>query len=476
MRFGFNYNGQQMTNYKPKDWSPQMKIKTICLFAILFTFTMANSTFAVTWTFQPRISGTQEYTSNVFLSNDNEEDDWITTVSAGFTAAAIGKTGELEVSYDPAFSFYQDFDENDGWSHDARLAGFSNLTKRTRFDISNKFLRTQDPLDDEDILVLRDNDVVQEGDTTVREGRRTYYRNTARTRLSYQFGKDDSVYAGFLYGLLRNSDSQEEDNDRYEPSAGLNYWFGPKFGFESNATYTKADFDRDSDFIGEGTSDFDNYAGSIRFIGRTGPRFSVFAQYNQIYRDYESNDFDDNDYLVYAPSAGLIYAVEKGLNLRLGAGYFYQDVENGDDEQGFFGNGQVDKTWTYRRGFINLTALTGLDQNNFGAENIGLERFAAIQGSARYDFLQNLSGDINGRYRYSDVVGRADEGGDENSGEKVHRYSAGAGLDFLPLKWMTIRLAYTFNKVNSENNEDEYDEHRGLLTVILTPSQPFRTK
>jgi hypothetical protein len=41
---------------------------------------------------------------------------------------------------------------------------------------------------------------------------------------------------------------------------------------------------------------------------------------------------------------------------------------------------------------------------------------------------------------------------------------------------MTIRLGYNFRKVNSENNEDEYDEHRGLLKVTLTPSQPYRTK
>ena len=159
--------------------------------------------------------------------------------------------------------------------------------------------------------------------------------------------------------------------------------------------------------------------------------------------------------------------------MQKGVGYFYQDIDGDDDEQGLFGNGQIDKTWTYRRGFINLIGLTGLEQNDFGAESIGLERFAAIQGSARYDFLRNFSGDINGRYRYSDVVGSADE---EGTGERVHRFSAGAGLDFLPLQWMTIRLAYIFNKVQSENNEDEYDEHRGLLTVTLTPSQPFRTK
>jgi uncharacterized protein (PEP-CTERM system associated) len=278
-------------------------------------FFISTWVYALQYTFHPRVSATEEYTSNVDLTKDNEEDDFITIVSPGFTAAALGKSGGLEISYDPAYTKYLDFDENDTWRHTANLHGWSDLGKRTRLDVSNSFLYTEDPLGDEDSLELRDEDVVQEGDTTVRDTRNTYYRNTASTRLTHQFGKDDSIYAAFVYGLLRNNNSQDEDNDHYSPSVGLNYWFGPKFGIQSNATYTKASFDQDSDFIGDGTDDFDNYAGMIRFIGRTGERFSIFGQHNQIYRDF---DGDDNDYIVYAPSAGFIYAVEKGLNLRLG--------------------------------------------------------------------------------------------------------------------------------------------------------------
>jgi hypothetical protein len=449
----------------------RLKIFVVVSFSVFF---FAHSAFAVQWTFQPRVSGRQVYTSNVFLSEDNEKDDYITTVSAGFTAKALGKTGELEVSYDPAYKFYQDFDENNGWRHDARLNGFSNLSKRTRFNFSNKFLRSQDPLDEEDILILRNETVEQEGDTTIRKGRRTFYRNTARTRLSYQFGREDSIYAGFVYGLLRNNNSQEEDNDRYEPSAGLTYWFGPKFGFQSRANYTRGEFDRDSEFRGEGTDDFHNYAGSAAFIFRTKTRFRIFTQYNHVYRDYDGDVGDSNDYMVYAPSAGFTYVVEEGLNLRLGGGYFYQDVDGDDDEEGFFTNSQIDKTWRYRRGFINLTGLTGIQQSNFGSQNVGLERYAGIQGRAEYNFLRNLSGDVGGRYRYSDRVGDADR--DDDTGSNVHRFNVGGGLSWLPLKWMTIRLGYTFRKVNSDENTDEYDEHRGSLRVTLTPEKPFRTK
>jgi len=448
-----------------------MRLKTTCFLIIAISFIVNTRAFSLQYTFQPRTSVSEEYTSNVFLSKDNEKDDFITIVSAGFTAAALGKTGGLEISYDPAYSFYKEYDENDGWSHDANLRLWSDLGKRTRFEITDSFLRTKDPLGEEDLLALSDGNVVQEGDTTVRKKRETYYRNTASARLTHQFGKEDAVYAGFTYSLLRNNDDQEEDNDYYSPAAGLNYWFDPRFGIESNAEYTKASFDQDKNFVGEGSSDFDNYAGMIRLIGRTGVHFSIFAQHDQIYRDFDGNN--DNDYMVYAPSAGFIYVVDKGLNLRLGAGYFYVDVDGDENEQGIFGNSQIDKTWTSERGSLTLAALTGLDQNNFGAENIGLERYAGVQGNAVYRLTRTISWDINGNYRYSDVIGDADSG-DEDAGSNVHRYRAGSGFTIEPLRWMAIRLAYNFNKVNSDADEDEYDEHRGLLQVTLTPSQPYR--
>jgi hypothetical protein len=467
-------NEQRTTN--EKDRVCTMRIKAAYLLILTISLLITTKAFSLQYTFQPRVSTSEEYTSNVFLSEDNEKDDYITTVSAGFTAAALGKTGELEISYDPAYSFYKDTDENNGWSHDAKLNGYTQLTKRTRFEIHDRFLRTQDPLRDEDFLELQDGSVEQEGDATVRKNRETYYRNTANARLSNQFGKEDSIYAGFTYGLLRNNDPTVEDNDYYSPNAGLNYWFGPKFGIETGANYTKAKFDQDNGFIGTPTADFDNYAGSIKFIGRTGTRFSIFAQHNQIYRDYESNNFNNLDYMVYAPSAGFTYVVKKGLNLRLGGGYFYQDVDGGDSNQGFFGNSQIDKIWASQRGSISLSALTGLDQNDFGAQNIGLERYAAVQGSALYKLTQTISWDLNGSYRYSDAVGNADRGANDDSGKNVQRYRVGSGFTIEPLKWMAIRLDYTFNKLNSDNNFDDYDEHRGLIKITLTPSQPYRSK
>jgi hypothetical protein len=150
------------------------------------------------------------------------------------------------------------------------------------------------------------------------------------------------------------------------------------------------------------------------------------------------------------------------------------DVDNDENEQGIFGNGQIDKTWATKRGSLTIAALTGLDQSNFGAENVGLEKFAGVQGSAVYRLARTVSWYINGSYRYSDVIGDADSG-DEDAGSNVNRFRVGSGFTFEPLRWMAIRLSYNFNKVNSDNDTDEYDEHRGLINITLTPSQPFRS-
>ena len=81
---------------------------------IVFTFIIlciASKTLGFQVTFSPRFSITEEYTDNLFLSEDDEEDEFITVVSAGFTGAITGRNTGLEISYDPAYSIYEEYSE-----------------------------------------------------------------------------------------------------------------------------------------------------------------------------------------------------------------------------------------------------------------------------------------------------------------------------------------------------------------------------
>jgi hypothetical protein len=446
-----------------------MKITRYFLCGILVIFCSTSSGLAAQFLFTPRTSATEEYTDNLFLTKDDKEDDFITTVSAGFTAEVLGQASGFELSADPGYVFYQDFSEFDDWELPASFRAWTQPGRSTRFEISDDFIRTTDPIS-QDQIVVRDGRVEEVGDTTVRRGREPYYDNTARFNFLHQFGEEDRVYAGFVYGLLRNDDPQVEDNDYYSPSAGLDYWFTQRFGSQFFGEYTRGEYDQQSDFVGTPSSDFDNWLGTLRFLGRITRQFSLFAQYDQIYRHFTSGD--ENDYLVYAPSAGFTYNFSEDMYLRLGLGYYWQVIENEEDEENPFLNGEISKTWNFQRGSINLTGLSGLAQNDFGAQNLDFQHFAAIQGSARYDFTRRFFGDIGAYYRYAFTPGETDE--EDAEDVDTNEVQATAGLGFLPFRWMTLRLEYQFNYYDETNTDNDYTENRGLFTITLQPDQPWR--
>jgi hypothetical protein len=313
--------------------------------------------------------------------------------------------------------------------------------------------------------------VEETGDTTVRRGREPYYRNRARLDASHQFGREDRVYAGFLYGLLRNDDHQIEDNNEYRASAGLDYWFTQKFGGEFFGEFTRGEFSSRSDSIDAPTSDFDNWLGTLRFLGRMTRHFSLFFQYDQAYRDFDNDD--ESDYIVYAPSAGFTYDITEDMYLRLGLGYYWQDFKNDKNQEDPFINGEISKTWNFQRGSINLIGLSGITQNDFGAQNIGFEQFAAISGSAEYNFTRQIVADIGAYYRYAHSPAQTDE--DDVDDLDTNQYRAGAGISYVPTRWLNIRLAYEFNRFrSSEGDLDDTNENRVLLTITLEPDQPWR--
>ena len=448
-----------------------MIFKILSLVLLIVAFFHNPMAFCAQLNYTPRASVEGKYTDNVFLTNDDTEDDFITTLSAGFTAELVGRTSGLEFSFDPNYAFYQEFDEFNDWGLLSDLRAWTNPSRATRFEVTNSFIRTTDPLGREDRIAAVGGRVEETGDTTVRRGREPYYSNRARLDASHQFGREDRVYAGFLYGLLRNDDDQVEDNDEYRPSAGLDYWFTQKFGGQFFGEFTRGEFSSRSDSIDAPTSDFDNWLGTLRLLGRMTRHFSLFFQYDQVYRDFDNDE--ESDYIVYAPSAGFTYDITEDMYLRLGLGYYWQEFKNDKNQEDPFLNGEISKTWNFQRGSINLTGLSGITQNDFGAQNIGFEQFAAIRGSAEYNFTRQITADIGAYYRYAHSPAQTDE--EDVDDLDTNQYRASAGISYVPTRWMTLRLRYEFNKYSSSDGDlDDTTENRGLLTITLAPDQPWR--
>ena len=423
----------------------------MALFGI-FAFTLPA--FPLQATFTPRTSVTQQYTSNVFLDEEDEEDDWLTIGSVGFTLGLLGKNSGLELSYDPAYAYYKEFDENNSWRHAARLRSWSQFTKNSRIEIGDDFLRSEDTLTRDEIDLIRSDDALLDLDPTIRRGRNTYIRNVASGKYIYSFGAEKDIYLGYINRLEDNSESTEEDSMEHNPYAGFKYWFSPLNGLEGRADYTYGDYDS--------SDDYDDYKGMLRYNHRFDRQFTGFAQYNHIYRDF---DGATDDYMVYEPSLGFTYDIERDINLLVRAGYFYQDPDEGDNTSGFSGETRLLKLW--RKARLEVAAEGGYDRTDSTSENLGFEKY--YQGSTflTYQFTQRISADLNALYRNTKFEDTADDREDD-------LFLGGAGLTLQALEWMYIRAGYQYRDRDSNRDGDSYDEHRGQITISLQPPRPYR--
>jgi hypothetical protein len=312
----------------------------------------------------------------------------------------------------------------------------------------------------------------------------TYYSDYSTARLTHQFGPENFVYGQFVYGFLKNESNEYQDSQEIAPSVGMTYWWSTWTGIELEGGYLRGLYSggggQDATNNQDGTAsedDFNQVSGRARLRHRLTPTFGIFEQYQQIYRNYDGSQAgqtqNDNgqlnqDYMVYAPSVGVFYQFDPSLTASLGIGYFYQQIQNGKDQQGPFPTADINKLWDYQRWNVRARGSAGIGSQDFSADNQGFERFAQIDLLGRYNFTRQFFGDAGITYRYSDYINSEND-------EVDHFFSPNVGLGYDVFRWMTMRLSYTFNKMVATNNStDDYEENSVLLTVTLQPDQPWR--
>ena len=424
--------------------------------AICFFFLTTSITFAYNVTWLPRISVNEEYTDNALLTqnSDLKEDDFITTVTPGFTGDLIGKKGDVKIMFDSSYAFYNRFTEYDGWRHKGRLSGRYMPAKNTQLNVRDNFLYTEDPERNDNLAIIRTEDPTIPVDSTERKSRRIYTTNYANVGLNHQFGKYHSFRLGFTHALLSNDDPRYEDKQSYTPSAGLTYWFGPKWGFDVNGSYTRGVF--------EVSDNVNQYQGSVSLLKRYGKHFTGYIRYTHFVVNYDGPSGTDTTYI---PTIGFQYDIEKDISLIADVGFFYTDSDTRDNTSNVTGDLRLIKR--YEHGTLNLAVLGGYDYSLYGAERLGYGEYYEASISFNRQIAKHVSGNIFGSYRdtkYKDQSDREDK-----------RPIIGANIDWQALKWMVIGLTYRFRSVDSTLETADYNENRIGVRVTLTPKVPFHT-
>ncbi len=433
---------------------------------LLFMFT-PGATFCAQLNFTPGLILSEEYTDNLFLSSENEEDDYITSVGVSLNGEVLWRRAGISLTYAPTRLFHAVHSDQDNWRHAADLVTWADLTRHTRIDLTNSYLRTIIPNDQSANPQIEENPLARpliEGDAN-RRGLREYYSNASNLRLTHDFGASDTVYAGARYSIFREVDdpppgTPSSDNEIFEPSAGVTYWFNPRWGFQLDLLYSDRNYDE--------RNDRNQYDGRVRFSRRFSRTLDGFVAYRHTYLDYE-DDTLDSDATVYQPTIGFTYQLEQNATITFAAGYYFQEFEDAarEDDEGPIVDAEIFKRFSYRRARIDLIGRSGYTIDDRGVDDLGLNIYYEAQINTSYAFTQRLSGILSGSYRYDEYPDLVQERTDNS-------LRASAGLNYQALAWMALSLTYNYTDLSSDDPRREYVENNVMFTITLAPSNPIR--
>jgi len=425
---------------------------------------------AAQWLLRPELIVGEEFNDNIFLTPENEEDDFITTAGLGLTGQILGRTAGLELNYTPTYNAFAHNTDLDFWRHTARLLIYKEFTRTTRLELTNDYLETEDPTDE-----TRDfsPDDPTEGPgidaDRLRRGRGRYRTYGAAASLAHQFGERDHLNLAMRYGYHEDIDTfpgiRVEDYTELRPQVGFEYWFTQRWGMEANGYYSDRTYDD--------RNDREEYTGYLRLLRAFTRNFSGYLEYRHTELKYD-RDYDpaaDIDYSLYQPSVGIDYNFQENARLTLSVGYLFQnqrDVQDEDDDYGWLVNSEIAKRWLFRTSFFELTGGSGYQFEDRGYSDLGLNIYYTGRATLGYNFTPRTSAEIFGAYRYDEYPDEEPERADQTIG-------AGATFRYQAFQWMNLELTYSFRDLNSDvETADEYTENRVFIRIVIAPVTPYR--
>lgn len=412
-----------------------IKHVTVALVLLLFLLPLSLSEAQTRYEFTPAISVSEVYDDNIDLEPENAKSDYITALSPSINLNAVSQKGNLALRYAPTFAWYRRESENDTVRHAGTLDFGRNLSQYLTFNLTDTYVRSEEPLE------------TTEGIEGVRRTRQTYDRNNGSASFEYQFGPEDTLRCGYSHSLLKNEDPTLDDGTIQNPFAQLTFWFNKRNGVDLRYNFSKASFSRDDGLPAE--DDYTGHAGGIQYSYRFSELTRWFIGYDYTSRNFER--FQEN-YKVHEGWLGFENTLSPHVYVYLQGGYFLQQREVSDDEDGYSGDASL--VTTFQRGSFSLGAHGGWEETYLQAENIGFVEFRSGDARIDYRLLENLRGYAVGSYRWNE-----DE--DERNW-KTWRGNCGLRLEIL--RWFYLALDYTYVVRDDDVDTDDFRNNRVSLT------------
>jgi hypothetical protein len=394
----------------------------------------------------------ETYDDNIDLDPDNEESDWITVVSPGFNLLMETQRTDLILDYEAGFTFYAQDSSRDTTRHRARIAWDQLLAEHWRLNLNNTFSRSEDPITVEDDRI-----------TDISNEREVQYRNTGEASLNWQFGAEDTATLGYRNRLLNSDSDQTEDSRANEGFLNLNTWFVSEFGIGLTSSYGRWEFQQSKDFTGDATEDFHLYQAGLTMNYRWRSQQIAYARYSIAYRDADDEiGTDDEDYIVHEPALGLSMSFSPHTSLEAEVGYFLQDPDEGDNEEGFVLNANFNTRKD--RTSLGIQTDTGYDLDYGTSDNQGFSKYSDNSARVDYQVAENLGIFATARYRWEDFT---------ETNRTDHTYEGRAGITYSFRRWLSASLEGGHLRRDSDDDTQEFKDNRVTLRITTSYPIPF---
>ena len=393
--------------------------------------------------FVPSASITVEYTDNFHQTQDNKDDEFSTIYGVGLSFGVIDRNASLFLNYNPEYTKHNEYSQYDAWTHDISLIGQYQASQHTSLTFSEVFVR--------DLNRTTRSNSWEQHDT-----------NDTSVGILYQFGERDSVGMDYTYSFDRYDTPNLDEYKSHTPSASLSYWFTPLFGFDTNISYEKIEYE-----ISNNGPEI--WTGDIRLIRSMTRHFDIYISYAHTDAKRELGD-----YTIYYPSIGFDWRPTEDSGISMGFGGLHREYEYFENEDDFFieFNGYQNFDLS-RKASLSITGSSGYEPVDETAASLGLHIYGEVGFLFSYRLTRRLTAELDSSYLFDKydqpfydqlLVDRVDK-----------TLEFGAGLVWAPLQWLTLNLSYEFTDFNTDaNRRGDYQENVGLFTITVTPSTPVR--
>ncbi len=406
---------------EPGEGVMRMQMKTIVLIPVLLLImslpVLANVELV------PRIFVEEKYDDNIYLSDGDEEEDWITTVSPGLHLSYKQRSVDADIDYALRFQFYADHtEENDDNFKDAQRANGSLLffsdrpfTLRISETISREAIDERNTLDPEE---------------TRNTNTSTVYRTLVSPEYRLDLSASWSLVFGYDYRLVKYAEPAGTDYQQHNGRFSVLKTLSSNTELSANYVYTVNKSDDAQD-------DYKRHNYSLGIVHQFGPRTRLSLDGGYAIIDYDYGETSNST----TAHAELSYRLTAPLTLFLSyVQDFYQTANDGLTKMHELRTGV-----NYEKDSLTSGLSLFWKTLNYERESRKDDIYGA-EYTLGFALAKNLRANYNARYDYL-MYNEEDE--------NVNRFSTGLSFSYEYRRFVST-LGYRFRIQDSEADNDDY--------------------